>query len=477
MRVRLGLLGLALAAGLGASVAGASVSARGPAAARLQAFDGCPSFLAYVRKQALPLVGPWGLGGVVEIAAGAPGAARDAVAGAPGGEPEHSATNVQEEGVDEPDLVKTDGRTLFVATDGRVSALDVRGGGRPKLVDTLRFDRGADELLLERGHLLVLSRGVAGPIPIDGDRDPRAVPVSRENRRRGRRRPRPSAPARRPHARARRQLPRRATRRRHGAARARLAARSRPARSSSPAPQVPRRRRRRDAEEPRRRPHVRRAALAARVHAARSSRQGRAEAAARPVPPGVAAARVRRARPRDRADVRRRERARRGRRGRDRLGRARRLREPLEPLRRDRPLRRAPGRGPAGAGRGDHHDPSLRHLEPDAEPLSRQRKRPRRAARPVVALGAGRGAPRRQHVGADLVGRARDRERDVGDAPSPCATTGSPGSGASAGSAGASGSTPCGSSAMPATSSRSARSTRSTCSTSRRRRARGSAAS
>ena len=168
MRVPLGVLGLALAAGLGASVAGASVSAGGPSGARLRAFDGCPSFLAYVRKQALPLVGPWGLGGVVGIAAGPPGAARDAVAGPTGGEPEFSGTNVQEEGVDEPDLVKTDGRTLFVASDGRVSALDVRGGGRPKLVDTLRLDRGADELLLSGGHLLVLSRGAAAPIPVDG---------------------------------------------------------------------------------------------------------------------------------------------------------------------------------------------------------------------------------------------------------------------------------------------------------------------
>ena len=167
MRVPLGVLGLALAAGLGASVAGASVSAGGPSGARLHAFDGCPSFLAYLRKQALPLVGPWGLGGVVSIAAGPPGAARDAVAGLTGGEHEYSGTNVQEEGVDEPDLVKTDGRTLFVASDGRVSALDVRGG-RPKLLDTLRLDRGADELLLSGGRLLVLSRGLSGPIPIDG---------------------------------------------------------------------------------------------------------------------------------------------------------------------------------------------------------------------------------------------------------------------------------------------------------------------
>lgn len=167
MRLRLGLVGLALATGVGASVAGASVSAGGAVGPRLTAFDSCPSFTAYVSKHALPLVGPGGLGGVVGIAAGAPEAARGAVAG-PQADPEHSTTNVQEEGVDEPDLVKTDGRTLFVASDGRVSALDVRGGGRPRLVGTLRLDRGADELLLSGGHLIVLSRGAVSPIPIDG---------------------------------------------------------------------------------------------------------------------------------------------------------------------------------------------------------------------------------------------------------------------------------------------------------------------
>ena len=166
MRVRLGLVGLALVAGVGASVAGASVSAGGPAAVRLTAFDGCASFLSHVRKQALPLVGPWGLGGAVGIAAGAPpAAARDSGVGAG---IDYSGTNVQEEGIDEPDLAKTDGRTLFVASGGNVTALDVRGGGRPRLVDTLRLARGADELLLSDGKLLVLSRGFTGPIPVDG---------------------------------------------------------------------------------------------------------------------------------------------------------------------------------------------------------------------------------------------------------------------------------------------------------------------
>ncbi len=169
MRIHRGILAIAALVALGASAAAGAVTAAGPAPARLRAFDGCPSFLAYVRKEALPLVGPWGLGGgVTGIGAVPPGAARDAVAGAPGADTDFSGTNVQEEGVDEPDLVKTDGRTLFVVSNARVSAFDVRSR-RPKLVASLRLEKGwAHELLLDRGRLLVLSQGSPTPIPIDG---------------------------------------------------------------------------------------------------------------------------------------------------------------------------------------------------------------------------------------------------------------------------------------------------------------------
>ena len=99
---------------------------------------------------------------------------------------------MQEEGVDEPDLVKTDGRTLFVVSDGRVSALDVRSR-RPKLLGSLRLDAGwAHELLLDRSRLIVLSQGT--PMPIADRRrrrDPRtavAVPLA-DRAHRGRRRP------------------------------------------------------------------------------------------------------------------------------------------------------------------------------------------------------------------------------------------------------------------------------------------------
>jgi uncharacterized secreted protein with C-terminal beta-propeller domain len=170
MRIRPGLLAIAVLVALGGSTVGASKIAAGPAAPRLRAFDGCPAFLAYVRKQALPLVGPYGLdGGVAGIGVRLPPtAARGAVAAPVGPEVEFSGTNVQEDGVDEPDLVKTDGRTLFVVSSGRISAVDVRGR-RPRVLGTLRLDSGwAHELLLHGSRLLVLSQAAPTPIPVDG---------------------------------------------------------------------------------------------------------------------------------------------------------------------------------------------------------------------------------------------------------------------------------------------------------------------
>ena len=74
MRVRAALAGLVVAVGVGTASAAGNASAE-PAANRLRAFSGCPAFLEHVRARALPLVGPWGLGGS-PIAIAMPGAAR-----------------------------------------------------------------------------------------------------------------------------------------------------------------------------------------------------------------------------------------------------------------------------------------------------------------------------------------------------------------------------------------------------------------
>ncbi len=168
MRVRAGLAGVVVAVAAGVATV-TSTAAADPAANRLRAFSGCPAFLEHVRSRALPLVGPWGIGGG-GIAVALPGAVRagDLARASGPTEVEFSGTNVQEDGVDEPDLTKTDGRTLFVASDGRLSAVDVRAR-RPRLVDSLPLAEGwAHELLLHGKRLLVLSQGSPRPLPSEG---------------------------------------------------------------------------------------------------------------------------------------------------------------------------------------------------------------------------------------------------------------------------------------------------------------------
>ena len=89
-------------------------------------------------------------------AAGVPETARQA---APKQGVDYSGTNVQEEGVDEPDLVKTNGTTLFAVANGNLRAVDV-DGAKPRLLDSLALEPSSSyELLLHGDRLLVLSRG------------------------------------------------------------------------------------------------------------------------------------------------------------------------------------------------------------------------------------------------------------------------------------------------------------------------------
>ena len=128
---------------------------------RLTSFGSCGELLGYAKSHAVPFVGPYGLGGPVGIA-------ETTRAAAPQQGVDYSGTNVQEEGVDEPDLVKTDGNTLFAVANGRLNAVDVRGSA-PRLLDTLPLAAGSShELLLHGNRLLVLSRGGYWIEPLPG---------------------------------------------------------------------------------------------------------------------------------------------------------------------------------------------------------------------------------------------------------------------------------------------------------------------
>ncbi|HVM55067.1 MAG TPA: beta-propeller domain-containing protein [Acidimicrobiales bacterium] len=67
-----------------------------------------------------------------------------------------SGTNIQERGVDEPDVVKTDGDVIYAVGYGGVRVVDV-GDGEPRLLTTIPIEDGAGELLLSGDRLLVMT--------------------------------------------------------------------------------------------------------------------------------------------------------------------------------------------------------------------------------------------------------------------------------------------------------------------------------
>ncbi|MDP1846172.1 MAG: beta-propeller domain-containing protein [Solirubrobacteraceae bacterium] len=187
-------VGLAALAALAVLTAGLLAPAAAPAATKravkpstLPAFPSCASLLSYARRNARATGGRTGVptrAGVmlpqVLEAPASPGVAFDAPAAAPapsaaqGGResgtatPEFSQTNVQEAGVDEPDIVKTNGRTVFAVADGKLHALDVTGA-TPRLVGTLELDGAYGHQLLLRGDRLLVMSSSFGGVPFHSD--------------------------------------------------------------------------------------------------------------------------------------------------------------------------------------------------------------------------------------------------------------------------------------------------------------------
>jgi uncharacterized secreted protein with C-terminal beta-propeller domain len=103
---------------------GAAYALTGP----LKPFSSCESVLQYFKDQAPEdLIARVG-GGIVPTTADRAASASGAGGGSDASAPEHSETNVQEAGVDEPDVVKTDGNRIVAVAQGRVHLISsVRG--------------------------------------------------------------------------------------------------------------------------------------------------------------------------------------------------------------------------------------------------------------------------------------------------------------------------------------------------------------
>jgi uncharacterized secreted protein with C-terminal beta-propeller domain len=72
-----------------------------------------------------------------------------------------SSTNIQEAGVDEPDIVKSDGRNVFALTGGRLTAVDARSPV-PRKLDSVPIAGLDGELLAQGRRALAISRQAGG---------------------------------------------------------------------------------------------------------------------------------------------------------------------------------------------------------------------------------------------------------------------------------------------------------------------------
>ena len=196
--LRAALVTLALLAALSACLL---APAAAPAAAKrlakpsaLPAFPSCASLLSYARRGARITGGRTGvptragvlqaqvldapaLAIVADSAPSAPESSAPGVAPPPPvlatpavgqATPQFSQTNVQEAGVDEPDIIKTNGRTVFAVADAKLHAIDVTGAS-PRLVGTLALDGHYGHQLLLRGDRLLVMSSSYGGVPMASD--------------------------------------------------------------------------------------------------------------------------------------------------------------------------------------------------------------------------------------------------------------------------------------------------------------------
>lgn len=140
---------------------------------RLVAFDSCDNALTELRRAMSPYVSAYGLGGqrflTMESSAtdNSAGVAQKNVPDAPTAatpptqQQGHSTTNVHEQGVDEPDIVKTDGKRVVSIADGKLRVIDVASRAITGTVDL--GERRASQLLVSGDRALVVADS---PVPM-----------------------------------------------------------------------------------------------------------------------------------------------------------------------------------------------------------------------------------------------------------------------------------------------------------------------
>ena len=103
-------------------------------ASALTPFESCEPFLRHIKDNALNMVSAWGVAGSYFPAVMEGEMLRDAVPetmaldSKSSSQTQYSTTNIQEAGVDEPDIIKTDGQRIVALLENRLHVLKANSG-------------------------------------------------------------------------------------------------------------------------------------------------------------------------------------------------------------------------------------------------------------------------------------------------------------------------------------------------------------
>ncbi len=155
-----------------------------PVAYGLRQFDACEDFLDYVKGHAVEMVGPYGFDfgyfgpwfrGTLDDLSVEMAAETTAAPSSDGGAPasgslqqgvDYSGTNIQELGVDEPDIIKTDGTKIVVTSGNVLYVIDVTGD-EPRLAGQVNLETGwASDLFISGDRVLVMGFGDSYATPV-----------------------------------------------------------------------------------------------------------------------------------------------------------------------------------------------------------------------------------------------------------------------------------------------------------------------
>jgi len=138
----------------------------------------CDDLLSYYVDHAIDLVGPYGLPGygyyyggpfLAEDAVRAPATTLAAPSAAGSSDNSYSGTNVQVAGVDEADIVKTDGKRIFMIVDGVLRVAVVLPGGVRMAGKLQLSDWQPSQMLLSGDRLMLIGPSWNNsPVPLGG---------------------------------------------------------------------------------------------------------------------------------------------------------------------------------------------------------------------------------------------------------------------------------------------------------------------